>query len=179
MTLEKKIAQKLSNNMSDSYSFNGQDELAQSLLKRLRISHKEVCCAESLTGGLLGDAFVRIPGASDTYEGTVNTYAIRQKTQLLGVDSAWLEAHGAVNAYTAEHMALGALELFDCDGIALSTTGVAGPGPDGSIPAGTVFVGVALSDGRVASLECRFDGDRESVRRQSVYAALEFAAQFV
>ncbi|WP_018143601.1 CinA family protein [Alloscardovia criceti] len=152
-----------------------QDTAAAQLLNRCRRQGVHICCAESLTGGLLADAFVRIPGASDTFLGSVNTYAVAAKSRILGVDHQWLEDHGPVNVYTAEHMATGALRLFSCDGIALSTTGVAGPGPDGDIPAGTVYVGCALSTGEVFTQECHFSGNRPQIRRASVVAALELA----
>lgn len=156
--------------------------VAKDLLDLCRARGMKICCAESLTGGLLADAFVSVPGASDTYRGSVNTYAADSKASILGVSSEWLAAHGPVNSFTAESMALGALHLFGCDGegvneeqsgIALSTTGVAGPGPDGDIPAGTVFLGCALSDGRVRTRECHFSGGRAEVRRKAVEAALD------
>lgn len=157
--------------------FAEQDTIAARLLDMARSNNLKICCAESLTGGLVADALVRIPGASDTYVGSVNTYAVMEKTRILGVDKTWLDENGPVNAFTAEHMAAGALELFDCTGIALSTTGVAGPGPDGDIPAGTVFVAVAFSDGHVYSRECHFSGNREEVRRASVSSVLHLALE--
>ncbi|TCD54846.1 CinA family protein [Alloscardovia theropitheci] len=160
---------------SRSSLLSKQDELSRRLLEVCSTMNRKICCAESLTGGLLADAFVRIPGASATYRGSINTYAVDTKASILGVDSTWLDAHGPVNSYTAEHMATGALELFACDGIALSTTGVAGPGPDGNIPAGTVYIGCAVTRGEVLSRRYLFTGDRELIRYKSVCAAIELA----
>ncbi|WP_418968668.1 CinA family protein [Alloscardovia omnicolens] len=154
-----------------------QDEYARLLLERCRMLGIHICCAESLTGGLLCDAFVRIPGASDTFRGGVNTYAVDTKASILGVDRAFLDEHGPVNFFTAQHMAQGALQLFDCDGIALSTTGVAGPGPDGDIPAGTVYIGCARSGGKTLSVVRFFSGSRAEVRHAAVCAALEYAVE--
>ncbi len=155
-----------------------QDTLARQLLELCLNKGIYICCAESLTGGLLADAFVRIPGASQVFRGSVNTYAVDTKARILGVDAQWLEQHGPVNAYTAENMATGALELFACRGLALSTTGVAGPGPDGDIPAGTVFIGCADSRQDTVSVraqEYHFEGSRAQIRCQSVIAALRYA----
>ena len=45
-----------------------------------------VATAESLTGGALADAFVRVPGASAVLVGAVVAYATPLKASVLGVD---------------------------------------------------------------------------------------------
>ncbi|MBM6699496.1 nicotinamide-nucleotide amidohydrolase family protein [Bifidobacterium pullorum subsp. saeculare] len=108
----------------------------------------KLACAESLTGGLLADAFVRIPGASDSFLGSAVTYDIRAKASILGIDRALLEREGAVHPEVARQMAAATARLYDQPGyhgvVGLSTTGVAGPGPDGDKPAGLVYVGLSL-----------------------------------
>ncbi|MDU6641283.1 MAG: CinA family protein, partial [Alloscardovia omnicolens] len=42
-------------------SLDQQDTLAKTLLSSCREGQLSICCAESLTGGLLADAFVRVP----------------------------------------------------------------------------------------------------------------------
>ena len=54
-------------------------------------------------------------------------YANDAKTELLGVDSALIEQHGAVSEPVAEAMAAGALDRFGAD-TAVAITGIAGPG---------------------------------------------------
>ncbi|MBQ1357179.1 MAG: CinA family protein, partial [Aeriscardovia sp.] len=44
-----------------------------------------IACAESLTGGLLADAFVSVPGASRAFAGSLVIYDIREKEKVLGV----------------------------------------------------------------------------------------------
>lgn len=117
----------------------------------------KIACAESLTGGLLADSLVRIPGASNVFLGSAVTYDIKAKASILGVDRNLLEREGAVHPEVARQMAACAAHLYDqpeyAGGIVgLSTTGVAGPGPDGDKPAGLVYTGVAVPDGLVASL---------------------------
>lgn len=167
------------------------DVLAASILGYLRGRGWRLAAAESLTGGLLADAFVRIPGASEVFLGSAVTYDIRAKATVLGVDAALLEREGAVHPEVARQMAAGAARLYaqpdHAPVVGLSTTGVAGPGPDGDKPAGLVYLGFSLpsvgcgADGdapRLEAIELRLDGGREEVRRQTVLRSLENLMEF-
>lgn len=126
-----------------------------------------ISAAESLTGGLLADAFVSVPGASKVFCGSAVTYDIHAKSKILGVDAHLLQTEGAVFKDVAMQMAVGTSRIYRGAGwkyeddavddsaddsaddsrfpiIGLSTTGVAGPGPDGNKPAGLVYVGIRL-----------------------------------
>ncbi len=151
---------------------------AERLLARLRELGWTLGVAESLTGGLLVAALVAVPGASDVVRGGVVTYATELKHTVLGVDSALLEAHGAVNPRVARQMAEGVrARLGGLDGVCdvgIATTGIAGPdSPDGQ-PVGTVHLAVATPLGtRVESLE--LDGDRDRIRTESVRRSILLA----
>lgn len=169
------------------------DELAGRAIDVCRGSRYYLAAAESLTGGLLADAFVRIPGASDVFLGSSVTYDIAAKASVLEVNHDLLKIHGAVHPRVAEEMALGTARLYtqyDYEGrvIGMATTGVAGPGPDGDDPAGLVYIGFALprrlvkptamhrelvDDYRTFSYELHLDGDREKVRRGTVLQVLD------
>ena len=110
-----------------------------------------------------------MPGASDVLRGAVLAYATALKTSLLGVPEALVTAHGVVSGPVAEAMAAGVRERLGADW-GLSTTGVAGPGPDGGLPAGTVHVGIASAAG-TRSVALRLPGDRALVRERAVGAA--------
>jgi nicotinamide-nucleotide amidase len=128
--------------------------------------------AESCTGGWVGQVMTMIPGSSEWYERGFVTYTYLSKMEMLGVQAATLERHGAVSEYTAAAMALGALERSRAQ-VALSITGVAGPGggtPDK--PVGTVCFGWSFLDGRNHAETRCFSGDRDAVRRQSVQHTL-------
>ena len=132
--------------------------------------------AESLTGGALAAEIVSVPGASATLLGGVVAYATPVKASLLRVDAALLDEHGPVHPLVAEQMAEGVREVVGVTGraadVGLSTTGIAGPdSPDGQ-PVGTVHIGVATPS-RVRAFSLRFDGDRASIRAQTVDAAIE------
>jgi nicotinamide-nucleotide amidase len=144
------------------------DELvAAGLLER----RATLAVAESCTGGLLGGRLTTRAGSSDYFLGGVLSYANDVKENVLGVPAGILAQYGAVSPQVAEAMAEGVKRLLDAD-YALSVTGVAGPsGGSPEKPIGLVFVGCA-SPGGVVVKEHRLVGDRDSVRRQAVTAAL-------
>lgn len=142
-----------------------------------------VTCAESCTGGLIAKLLTDPAGASAVFRGSFVTYCNESKRAMLGVREETLSAHGAVSVETAKEMAAGALERMDAD-LALSATGLAGPGSDESgKPVGTVCVGIALRekapDGsfltRLWAKECCFTGTRAMIRLCAARAALTFA----
>jgi len=126
--------------------------------------------AESLTGGLLGAAVTDVPGSSSVFRGGVTVYATDLKSTLLGVDAQLLTRVGPVAAETALAMAIGVRDRLGAD-CALATTGVAGPGSQGTHPAGEVHLAVAWPAG-TRTLELRLRGDRDTVRQRTVDQAL-------
>ncbi|KFF31392.1 competence-damage inducible protein CinA [Bifidobacterium bombi DSM 19703] len=144
------------------------DRMAASILRWAGEHDLKIAVAESLTAGLLADAFVRIPGASSVFLGSAVTYDIRAKASILSVDAGLLSRSGAVHPQVASQMACGAARLYDQREyggriIGLSTTGVAGPGPDGGKPAGLVYVGVALPGAVFGKLVANLPGNGWSV----------------
>lgn len=149
----------------------GETGLAQRVIEAARERSLTLATAESCTGGLISAALTDVPGASEVLLGGVVSYANEVKRDSLGVPEEILREHGAVSEQTACAMAAGAREALGAD-IAVSVTGIAGPG--GAVPGkpvGTVWVGVSYADATVAKLY-HFKGDRNSVRMQTVEAAL-------
>lgn len=128
--------------------------------------------AESCTGGGVAQAVTEIAGSSAWFDRGFVTYSNAAKTAMLDVPAALIAQHGAVSAEVAAAMASGA-QANSAAQVALSTTGIAGPG--GAVPGkpvGTVWFGWSV-DG-VAETECRvFEGDRQAVRAQAVAHALQ------
>ncbi len=149
---------------------------AARVLELLGAEHRTLAVAESLTGGLLTDAFVQVPGASAVLLGGVVTYATELKHEVLGVEAALLEAEGPVHPEVARQMADGVRRALAIRGriadVGVATTGVAGPDPQGGRSPGTVFVGVAIGSRRVAATRV-FEGDRAAVRAAAVALALD------
>ena len=133
---------------------------------------KTLVTAESCTGGAIGAALTAIPGSSQVYKGGIISYTNWVKHNFLSVPQELLDFLGAVSAPVAEAMAKGAREALRAD-VALSVTGLAGPGGDDfGNPVGLVFIGYS-SAARTLSRRFLFSGSREEVRLQAVKKALE------
>jgi nicotinamide-nucleotide amidase len=127
--------------------------------------------AESCTGGLIAAACTDLAGSSQWFERGFVTYSNEAKTQMLSVDPALIEAHGAVSEIVARAMAHGAVRHSQAR-VAVAVTGVAGPsGGSAAKPVGTVWFGFMV-DGRLVSETRRFEGDRAQVRAATVGHAL-------
>jgi nicotinamide-nucleotide amidase len=148
------------------------DDLATRLQAACLATGSTVALAESCTGGLIAAALTDIAGSSGYFVGGVVSYSNAAKRDLLGVDAAVLEAHGAVSAQVARAMAVGARERFGAT-LAASVTGIAGPdGGTAAKPVGLTYIGVADADG-VDVRRIVWSGDRAANRRDSVVAVLE------
>lgn len=142
------------------------------------LAGKTLATAESCTGGMIGAALTAVPGASRVYKGGVVSYWSEVKEKLLGVSGEDLENLGPVSMQVAGSMAQGARKLLKTD-VAVSVTGLAGPdGDEFGRPVGTVFVGFD-NGARTVVRQYRFDGDRDSVRRQAAEAALKLILENV
>jgi len=153
----------------------GLKRLAERVGRHLLKERRHVATAESCTGGWIAKALTDIAGSSDWFVEGFVTYSNESKVRRLGVPHAVLEKHGAVSEPTVRAMAAGALRRSKAQ-VAVAVTGIAGPG--GAVPGkpvGTVWVGWATRRGsaiRVGAKVRHFRGDRETVRRQAVRAAL-------
>ncbi len=147
--------------------------LAKAVIDAAKRSKRTVATAESCTGGLIAAALTDVPGASQVFHQGFVVYANAAKAAALGVPEEILERHGAVSAETAKAMAAGAMETAAAD-IAVSVTGVAGPGggtPEK--PVGLVYFGLAKSGAPVSAHRRLFlGGGRGFVRGRSVETAL-------
>lgn len=137
-----------------------------------RLQGKTLVTAESLTGGGIGAALTGVPGASAVYKGGIVSYVNEVKAEVLGVPQEILDRYGAVSPWTAGYMASGVRKLLKAD-IAVSVTGLAGPGGDEfGHPVGTVYIGYDCNQ-RSLVKQYRFEGTREEIRSKTVAAALE------
>jgi PncC family amidohydrolase len=140
----------------------------------LRRRGLHLAVAESCTAGLLGAALTAVPGSSDYVLGGVIAYSNGLKEQLLGVPRETLDTVGAVSEEAALAMAHGARERLGAD-LAVSITGVAGPGGETPTkPAGLIWLAVS-GPGPTATRTLRLDQDhgREANRAAAVHAALQ------
>lgn len=157
--------------------FGVDDETLQgALVARLVARGETLSTAESITGGSIADAIVRVPGASQCFRGGIVAYDDAVKTALLDVDEATLREHGAVSEAVAHAMALGARARIGTD-VGVATTGIAGPsGATEGKPVGLVFVAVATRN-ETTVRRITLPGNRDDVRRRATVAALNLLWQ--
>ena len=143
------------------------------LLALARAKPVLVATAESCTGGMIAAAITDVAGSSDVFDRGFVTYSNAAKCQMLGVAQATLEAFGAVSEQVAREMVEGALARSGA-GIAVSVTGIAGPGGSEFKPEGRVCFGLAQR-GRATQVETVEFGalGRHGVRRATVDHALD------
>lgn len=142
------------------------DDLAASVAEALQDQDRTIAVAESLTGGLLANAFARSEGASEWFRGGVVAYASEVKHDLLSVRPGPVVAEDA-----AAEMAESATRLLGAD-VAVAVTGAGGPDPQEGQPPGTVWMAVTVG-GETGTQLHHFDGDPPEVIQKSVVAALE------
>lgn len=149
--------------------------LATRLGRALAAEGRMITTVESCTGGLIAQALTETPGSSQWFDRGFVTYSNEAKTELVGVPAPAIVSHGAVSEAVAAAMAEGALARSRA-WLALSVTGVAGPGGGSEAkPVGMVCFGWAQRGGPVRVRTHRFDGDRAAVRRQAAAFALQGA----
>ncbi|MCV2865712.1 CinA family protein [Albidovulum sediminicola] len=146
---------------------------AARLLDLARARGAMIATAESCTGGMIAAAITDVAGSSDVFDRGFVTYSNAAKMAMLGVAEATLTAHGAVSEPVAREMAEGALANSQAT-LAVSATGIAGPGGSEFKPEGRVCFGLARKGHptRVETVEFGAPG-RAAVRRASTEHALD------
>jgi nicotinamide-nucleotide amidase len=149
---------------------------AEAVLTACRAAGLRVATAESCTGGLIAAALTAVAGSSDVVERGFVTYANAAKTEMLGVPAGLIANVGAVSEPVARAMAEGALAHSPA-GLAVSVTGVAGPGGGSADkPVGLVWFGLARRGAATVTLRQVFAGDRTAVRLAALRQALALLA---
>jgi nicotinamide-nucleotide amidase len=152
--------------------FGVDDETMEyAVLERLRGRGWSLGVAESLTGGLIGARIVNVEGASDTFRGTIASYATDVKRSLLGVTAA-----SVVSEAAAKEMAEAAQRVLGAD-VGIAATGVAGPTEQDGVAVGTVFFGLAMPGLPTEVVSTRLPGDRERLRQFSTISLLNLLRQ--
>jgi len=145
------------------------NQLAEKLVKQNKI----IAAAESCTGGWVAKSATDIDGSSQWFDCSVVTYSNQAKMNLLGVQQATLETHGAVSQSVVKEMVLGLLDRSNAN-LGVSISGIAGPaGGTKEKPVGTVWIAWARPGVFVEAVKFKFNGDRNQVRLQAVYEAIK------
>jgi PncC family amidohydrolase len=147
------------------------------LLKQLTTLSLQVVTIESLTGGLLADAFIRIPGASKVFLGGYVVYHHTAKESWLGISKQWMAKHPSVSDAMAKKLVEKGLSLTKAN-IVIAATGNAGPTVLDNLPVGCAFISVGNRHHTI-SKELALKGSRQTIRRAVVNASLVLLKDFL
>jgi nicotinamide-nucleotide amidase len=114
---------------------------AEGILSAARARGWRIATAESCTGGMVAAALTDIAGSSDVFEVGYITYSNAAKMDLLAVQADTLARFGAVSEQVAAEMVRGAAHRAGV-ALAVSITGIAGPGGSEFKPEGRVCFGL-------------------------------------
>ena len=155
------------------------DNINHFIVQTLSKRNQKLTIAESCTGGLIASELTKIPGVSKILNGSIVSYANSIKEKLLNVQKKTMIDYGVVSKEVVNEMLNGVLVLFESD-YAIAVSGIAGP-DGGTInkPVGTVVIGVK-SPNNTKIYNLHFEGDRESVQKQSqMYAIMELSKEIL
>ncbi|HOJ63205.1 MAG TPA: CinA family nicotinamide mononucleotide deamidase-related protein [Spirochaetota bacterium] len=142
-------------------------DLSYILYKELEQRGLTISFAESITGGNISGNFVRNPGVSNVFMGSIICYSNESKKKLLKVKEKTLKRDGAVSENTAKEMVIGLKSVFNTD-ISVAVTGIAGPsGGSDKKPVGLVYFGFIFKD-RIFIKKEIFIGDRERIINRAI-----------
>ncbi len=146
----------------------------RSVLHYLEKNDLKLVTAESCTAGLIASTLAEEPGSGSWLDSAYVTYSVAAKIRCLQVRQETIDRCNLTSEAVAREMAEGALRQSEAN-VALATTGLAGPGKQDGIPAGTICFAWAFARGHgmhVFSETKRFKGERNEVRQASADYAI-------
>jgi nicotinamide-nucleotide amidase len=150
---------------------------AADLLQNAKQQGIRIITVESCTGGLVAALLTEIAGSSAVLDCGLITYSNESKAELTEVPAELIHQYGAVSEEVAQAMAEGGLAHSRAH-LSVAVTGIAGPGGGSAAkPVGTVFIASALAGNKTIVEKHLFEGNRSSVRMQTVHAALKLLTQ--
>ncbi len=154
------------------YIYGEDDESLEFVVSKMLCDRKlSISTIESCTGGMVAASLISYPGISDVFKEGAITYSNESKIKRAGVKEETLDKYGAVSEEVAREMAEGIAKSTNTD-IAISTTGIAGPGGGtDEKPIGLVYVGIFIK-GDILIKKFNFSGSRERIRRKTTMNAL-------
>lgn len=153
---------------------------ASTLISRCTAKGEMIATAESCTGGLITGSLTAVDGSSSVVDCGFVTYSNEAKHHLIGVGNDLLEQFGAVSEPVARAMSEGALDHAPNASIAVSVTGIAGPGGGTATkPVGLVHFGCAGKGRTTITYHEIFAGDRHAIRKATVLKAFELISNML
>ena len=145
--------------------------VAEEILRKAQAYGLKITCAESCTCGMISAALTDIAGSSAIFEQGFVTYSNAAKQKMLGVRPETLADYGAVSEHVTREMAEGALRQAQAD-IAISVSGIAGPGGSEFKPEGRVCFALASAQGTQSETQEFGARGRAEVRQAALNHAL-------
>jgi nicotinamide-nucleotide amidase len=164
---------------AEEYIYGTDQQSLEQILGEMLVERGQlIAVAESCTGGLITDRITNVPGSSRWFERGVVSYSNDSKINMLGVNPAVIDAHGAVSRQTAEAMAAGIRRVADVD-FGIATTGIAGPdGGSAGKPVGLVWIAISSEEGNFA-FDFHFGDDRVRTKQRAAQAALDMLRRII
>mgnify|MGYP002624411810 CR=1 FL=1 len=163
--------------LGDKIYSHTDDTLQNAIGTLLRGTGKTLSAAESCTGGMISSLITSVPGASEYYLGSVISYAVSVKENVLDVPQEYVSRYGVVSSEVAGAMAEGVRKLTGSS-YSVATTGLAGPGGDEMNPVGTVWIGVSGPNG-TSTAKRVYKNDRKRNIERFTSAALDELRLFI
>lgn len=164
--------------LGDAIYSETDDTLEHALGALLKAHHKTLSVAESCTGGEISHLITTVSGSSEYYLGSVTSYAIPVKENVLGVPAETIEKNGVVSSEVAAAMAEGVRKLMGAD-FSVATTGLAGKEGDGTNPGGTVWIAVSSGKMPVQTRKFNYHNDRKRNIERFAASALYFLLAYI
>ena len=151
--------------------------IAKEIVDLARLNETVIASAESCTGGMLSSAITEIPGSSAIFECGFVTYSNNSKIELLSINKDTLNSYGAVSEEVAGEMAVGAINNSKAS-LAISITGIAGPGGSNIKPEGMVCFAIAFEN-EIKLIETKKWGalGRNNIRQKATLHGLKLLSR--
>lgn len=126
------------------------------------INNLSLSTVESVTGGKLSNSIIKKAGASKFFKGSLVTYSIESKINILQIDKDLIYKFSPVSKEISYEMVKSCKKILNTD-YCISTTGNAGPSTnDDFSKVGQIFISIATPQ-KIITEQLSLNGSREEI----------------
>ncbi|MEC8602205.1 MAG: CinA family protein [Bacteroidota bacterium] len=126
------------------------------------INNFSLSTVESVTGGKLSNSIIKKAGASKFFKGSLVTYSIESKINILQIDKDLIYKFSPVSKEISYEMVKSGKKILNTD-YCISTTGNAGPSTnDHFSKVGQIFISIATPQ-KIITEQLSLNGSREEI----------------
>lgn len=126
------------------------------------INNFTLSTVESITGGKLSNSIIKKAGASKFFKGSLVTYSIESKINILQIDKDLIYKFSPVSKEISYEMVKSGKKILNTD-YCISTTGNAGPSTnDDFSKVGQIFISIATPQ-KIITEQLSLNGSREEI----------------